>query len=269
MPSTPASPRRARPSCRSSNGSVRLHDALTGEVVLQVSTPSGGARDSDPARGGRDAVVYVRTEADGCTTSVLRAALDRGAGGTTVERAPLVRRLPRLSPSGQWLGWVEAACDGGPGTLLLRGPDARVRRIPLGTRAVSRLDVRDDGSAVLQLRGPDRVVDLPAGATALVPALPVPAGCTGTAAAAAPLAALVWERCGATATPVLHARGSRQVLGPAGPPVLESAVVEAPDGLLVLARTGAGAVVRLVGGRQVTVVDPCLRAPGCVTTLDW
>lgn len=252
------------------DGAVRLLDALDGRALLQVSDPEAGARDSDPSRGGRDAVVFVRTEADGCTSTVLRAALDRGAGGTTVERARLVRRLPRLSPSAQWLGWVEAPCTGGAGTLLLRGPDGRVRRLPLGTLAVSRLDVRDDGSAVLQLRGPDRVLDLPPGATALgAPLVPRP-GCRDTAASATAAAALVWERCGDTARPVLVGRdGVRVPAGEPGPPVLESAVVEAPDGPLLLARTTTGAVVRSVGGRLVPVLPPCLRRPGCVTALDW
>ena len=252
------------------DGTVRLHDALDGTMLLQVSSPEGAARDSDPSRGGRDAVVFVRTEADGCTSSVLRAALDRGAGGTTVQPAPLVRRLPRLSASAQWLGWVEAPCTGGDATLVLRGPDARVRRLPLGDLAVSRLEVRDDGGAVVQLRGPDRVLVLPAAATALPAPLAPPAGCRDTAASAAADAVLVWERCGSTARPVLVSRdGTRSPLGPPGPPILESAVVASGDGPLVLARTATGAVVRLVAGRLVPVLPACRAAPGCVTSLDW
>lgn len=250
-------------------GSVRLHDALSGEQLLQVSGPTAGARDSDPGRGGRDGVVFVRTEADGCTTTVLRAALDRGAGGTTVQRAALRRRLPRLSPSAQWLGWVEQPCGGGPGALVLRGPDARVRRVPVAAQDVDGLDVRDDGGAVVQLRSPDRAVVLAPGATALPAPLPVRAGCRATAAAAAGDAVLVWERCGPTATPVLLRGAARTVLGRPGRPVATSAVVVAPDGPLVLARTADGAVARLVAGRLVDVLAPCLRAPGCATSADW
>lgn len=258
------------------DGRVQLQDALSGAVLLPLSSPPPATYDHDPSRGGRDGVVFVRDEPDSCTTTVLRAALDGGPTGVLVPRRRLARRLPRLSPAGHVLGWVEAPCGRGPATLALRGPDGRERRLALGGLAVDGLDVRDDGSAVLQAARPARVLLLPPGARSLsaaLPALPAPRGCAYPAAAAVPDGATVlWRRCAGVLGAVAVLRrpdGAVRELGRSPRDVVSTSVVQAPDGPLVLARTDTGAVARLVAGRLVDVQGPCRDTSGCPSEADW
>ena len=177
-------------------GRVVLADAATGTTIQQLSEPAGGDVDSDPTRGATDGVVWVRTRADGCTSSLLRTGLAHGASGVTVDAKPLRRRLPALSDGGRTLGWVEADCAAGaPETVVVRGPDARFLTVATTSEPVTALDVRDDGAALVGLA--DRSYLLRPGTTTLAAAVPLqPAiGCAVVAPAWAGNAVTAWQRC--------------------------------------------------------------------------
>jgi hypothetical protein len=170
-------------------------DTLTGKQLRQLSYPQKGAVDSSPDRGGEDGVVWVRTQADGCTSSIIRVGLVRGPAGVTVDAKPLVRSLPALSDGGRSLAWVERPCEGGDWTVVVRGPDANFSTTATSTEPIMDLDVRDDGTALVRLF--EKVVVLPPGATtvqsgrALVPVQ----GCAFDAPTWNGDVAFIWQDC--------------------------------------------------------------------------
>jgi DNA-directed RNA polymerase specialized sigma24 family protein len=178
------------------DGRVVLADGRTGETIQQLSQPDGGDVDSDPARGAKDGVVWVRTRADGCTSSLLRTGLAGGASGITVDARPRRRRLPALSDGGRTLAWGEGECaPGPPDSIVVRGPDARFLTVAAAPDAVTALDVRDDGAALVGLA--DRSYLVQPGTTSVSDAIPLraAAGCAVVAPAWDGAVATAWQRC--------------------------------------------------------------------------
>jgi hypothetical protein len=169
-------------------------DALTGMQLRQLSYPSPGVVDGSPDRGGEDGVVWVRIQADNCTSSIVRAGLVRGPAGITVEAKPIGRSLPSLSAGGRSLGWVEQPCGGGDKTIVVRGPDAKFTTTAVSQEGINDLDVRDDGYAVVQLGF--RVLVLAPGTTDVSSGQALRAeGCTVAAPAWDGDTVVAWELC--------------------------------------------------------------------------
>lgn len=171
-------------------------DALTGKQLRQLSYPPAGVTDLDPDLGGEDGVVWVRLEADACTTSIIRVGLVRGPAGVTVGAKPIGRRLPSLSAGGRSLGWVERACGGNTDTVIVRGPDAKFSTTATAPDAVKDLDVRDDGYAVVwTVNG---VYIVPPGATAVTARMTLRSSCSLAAPAWDGTVVVAWQLCGAS-----------------------------------------------------------------------
>lgn len=240
-----------------SNGYVVLRDAVDGRQLRQLSYPPAGSVDNWPARGGTDAVVWVRTR--GCRSQVLRTGLAFGPSGVTAEgtNAMVISHLA-MSPGGATLAWVEEPCSGSsPGTaagqvLVVRGPDASEQRTVVAP--VGGLDVRDDGSVVLSTA--DGVSVLSRGATGPAQATPLAttSGCTLTAPAWLGVGVLAWESCptGVRAVRFASPAYSREAPGPVvATQVATTSVVDD----LVLVGLPAGAVARYADGQLQQV--PC------------
>jgi hypothetical protein len=176
-------------------GHVVVVDAGNGAQLRQLSYPPSGAIDSTPDRGGEDAVVWVRTQADGCTSSIIRASLGREPAGVTVDQRRVARTLPALSADGRTLAWVERPCGGGQRSLIVRDADAKVTTTALSTEPILDLDVRDDGWAVVSV--PGRSLLVPPGATLVDNATPLEAapGCVVTAPAWDATVVVAWQGC--------------------------------------------------------------------------
>ena len=177
-------------------GRVVVVDAVTGVRLRQLSYPPPDFADSDPARGGDDGVVWVRTSGNGCTSSIIRAGLARGPAGITVDAEDRARRLPSLSEGGRSLAWVERPCQEGTAeTVVVRGPDARLSTIVQAPEPVAGIDVRDDGTVLLGLA--NAVFVVPEGTSSLAGATQLVArpGCTVRAPAWDGDVPTAWERC--------------------------------------------------------------------------
>jgi hypothetical protein len=228
-------------------------DAVTGNQLRRLSSPPDGGIDGSPDRGGEDGVVWVRTEGDGCTSSILRVGLVRGPAGVTVDAKPIARSLPALSDGGRSLGWVERPCDGGPSTVVVRGPDAKFSTTATTDAVVADLDVRDDGTALLAAAG--RLVLLRSGAETVAGGvvLPVPPGCIGSAP--------VWD--GQVAVAFAHCTNGWRIVRftPAGRIASTHAIGKVSSPIVhascahhhLLVALGDGGIARLVGSAVVGV----------------
>jgi hypothetical protein len=176
-------------------GHVVVVDARSGTQLRQLSYPQGGAIDSAPDRGGEDAVVWVRTQPDGCTSSIVRASLGREPAGVTVDPKKAARVLPALSADGRTLAWVERPCGGGQRSLIVRNGDGKVTTTALSTEPILDLDVRNDGWAVVSV--PGRSLMVPPGSTLVDNATPLEAApnCTVTAPAWDGTVVVAWQGC--------------------------------------------------------------------------
>jgi hypothetical protein len=168
-------------------------DASSGAVLRQVSFPTP-AVDSAPDRGGEDEVAWVRTKTDGCTSAIIRAN-SQGKASTPVSFADRARRLPSLSADGGSLGWVDTACDGSQGLVIVRGPSGTVTTTATIAAAVSDLDVRADGTALVQVAGTVLVVAPGAAAVDEGRRLVPDSGCTLSAPAWDDQTPVAWEHC--------------------------------------------------------------------------
>ena len=231
------------------SGHVLLADALTGQTLRQLSYPPAGRIDSEPARGGADGVVWVRSGDGGCPSAILRTGLARGAASVAVASADRRRSLPALSRDGRSLAWLDTRC-GRPGPLTLRVLGHRSGVEVPGT--VTSLTVRDDGAVLASRRDGGYLV--PAGATSWRQAqrlAPEP-GCTVTAAAWDGADPVAWERCADGQRVNRYAAdGHLQFLGavPLEPAVRRTSVSAG----FVLADLGAAGPARLRDGRLVPV----------------
>jgi hypothetical protein len=264
-------------------GVVVLHDARDGRRLRQLSSPPEGARDAEPSRGG-DGTVFVRRRADPCRDELLRVSLGTGAAGITAPPDDARRRLPALSPDGRVLAWVEQPCSGGVEEIVVRGADARERRLPLTTERVDLTGVRslavtDDG-ALLLTRPAGGVSVLAADAKSVDTAAQVDTGteCPDTAPAWSGDDVVLWRGCGPQVGLLLAAPDyGYGLMSPSEPVagVLRSSVAQSSTGPQVLVGLGTddepGPVARLVDGRLVVVFanQGCRTGGPCLSHPSW
>jgi hypothetical protein len=172
-------------------------DALTGQRLRQLSFPPAGAVDTSPDLGGEDGVVWVRIQADACTSSIIRVGLVHGPAGVTVDAKPIGRQLPSLSSGGRSLGWVEQPCGGSAKTVIVRGPDAKFSTTATSSAGIHDLDVRDDGYAVVWAENGVYVVP-PGSPTVTSGTLLRSPRCTLAAPAWDKDVVIAWQLCGAS-----------------------------------------------------------------------
>lgn len=255
------------------DGHVVLLDAGSGQRLRQLSYPPAGVVDTDPARGGRDAVVFVRTRLASCETEVVRVGIARGPAGITVHRAALRRATPSVSRDGRWIAWSEAACDGSDPAVVVRGPDAQERRAA-GLRPLE-LEVDDTGRVLVVLE--DRTLVATPGASSLGPAVELrpAAGCRITSAALTDEEVLGFEECSGRVSAVRYdeegARSAVTGVLDGLEPVRRTSVVE---GLVLLWSGDAGPVQELRGKqlRTIRANEGCAsddRPAGCVAWPSW
>lgn len=266
-------------------GTVVLHDARTGARLRQLSYP-GEAVDSSPSRGG-DSAVFVRRVAGRCADVLVRVSLGNGAAGVTVTDTGVRREHPSLSPDGRTLAWVERPCDAAGGELVVRGPDARERRVPLVSErvdlsGVQDVGLRDDGALVVE-KADGGVAVLGPGATSVDTAVSLGGGigpCADTAVAWSGADLYLWRGCaGRRVGLLLEGPGFGNGLQSPSDPVaavLTTAVAQTETGPQVLVQLGdpdsPGPVVRVVDGRLVELYanQACdSGAPGCLTDPVW
>jgi hypothetical protein len=245
------------------DGHVISVDALTGQTLRQVSYPNG-LTDSGPDRGGDNEVVWVRRKADGCSSAIVRAG-PQGTAGFAVGFSPRARRLPSLSSEGSRLGWVDEACDGSHGLVIVRAPNGQESTTATVPTTVTDLDIRDDGTALVGLVSGDVWV-VPPAATAVSDGrrLAPDAGCFMGALAWDGQVPIGWEYCnGAWAlvrwTPAGVAAERRTPVSGMSP-----AAHTAVDAGKVLVMLADGVIGRIVDGRLVPV--PLLKT---LTDADW
>jgi hypothetical protein len=251
--STPGLPAAGAVFVATAQGHIVTVDALTGKQLRQLSFPTGGAVDSSPDRGGEDGVVWVRTQADSCTSSIIRAGLVRGPAGVTVDAKPIGRSLPALSTGGRSLAWVEQPCGGGAKTIVVRGPDARFSTTATTTENITDIDVRDDGWVVVQAGG--RGWLLPPGSTTLTGAktLVPPAGCVVEAPAWDGNDVIAWQGCpGGWALARWSQQGGAVPLGRLEPGMSAPLHTAVDIGEILVAMAG-NRVGRVSGGRVVDI----------------
>ncbi|MDT7545505.1 MAG: hypothetical protein QOE99_1615 [Actinomycetota bacterium] len=244
-------------------GHVVSVDATTGRTLRQVSYP-GTATDGMPDRGGDNEVVWVRRKADGCSSAIVRAGA-QGTAGFAVPFTPRAMRLPSLSAEGTRLGWVDEACDGSQALVIVSGPTGHVDMAATATGRVTDLDLRDDGTALVQEAG-GFVRVVPLGATAVADGLRlVPGvGCTLAAPAWDDQVAIAWEQCGTEwrlARFTAAGRLAERSAPVSGISSVAHTAVDAGQVLLVLAD---GSVARLVNG----ALEP-LPLAKTLSDVDW
>jgi hypothetical protein len=175
-------------------GHVVTVDALTGKQLRQVSFLTGVV-DSEPDRGGADGVVWVRTPAEGCRSSLIRVDRVGAPASVPVAEKAVRRTLPALSEGGRSLAWVERPCSGGVSTVAVRGPDGKAVTNAISTSPVEELDVRDDGWAVVQAGGHLRVLPPGTDDVSRVPFFTSRRDCVLVAPAWDGDAVLAWQGC--------------------------------------------------------------------------
>jgi hypothetical protein len=275
------------------DGHVALFDSTTGRQVRQLTYPPAGKADN-AATWSVGTLAWVRTATD----RECHNELDRLDGSATTTNATTVATstsvmygTPVLSPSADWLAWVEVPC-GSPGrapqvVITVQGTEARRITAPTGS-AVLLHDITDDGTLLLstndaQPSGPGTVGILSADATTLdgrtVPLHPA-SGCTLASGAAfdgsAPVA---FESCGNDVRLVRFtdkgARAGTDASFQAEPPTS----ISVRDGQVLVWLFGGdmvGPIARYDNGTTTTVVKNdgagCSSTgdlKGCVFAPDW
>lgn len=248
-------------------------ERVTGDARKQLTFPPAGATDTALAYAA-DRLVWVRSRGE-CDADLLQLV---DGTPTTLKAKTAGLRTPRLSPSGRTVAWVAQDCGDGPDQVHVQVGEARERVLAAGPegKAVSLLDVTDDGALLVRLTSADD----PTGSFLYVPAvadltegkeLAPASSCThhgaGTFTGSTPG---LWEECDGRSRYVSYSvSGAR---GQAGP------LVDATD--VRAAAERGGVQLLLVGNREggadvATYADPALTyqthcgSTDCTTAADW
>jgi hypothetical protein len=216
--------------------------------------------------------------------------LDNGKPSTVASSTSVRYGWPVLSPSADWLAWVETPCSGGgAGEVVITVGGTEARRIAVPSGSVATLhDITDDGTLLLttndaQASGPGTIGILPADATTLngrVLPLHAASGCNLASGAAfdggEPAA---FESCGEAVRLVRFTdKGARKGTDPsftAEPPTS----ISVRDGQVLVWVFGGdmvGSIARYDDGRTTTVIKNDSAScssnadlKGCVLSPDW
>jgi hypothetical protein len=270
------------------DGHVALFDSTSGKQVRQLTYPSSGKADT-AMTWSAGTLAWVRTSgASACVNELDR--LDNGTASTVATSTSVRYSTPVLSPSADWLAWVETPCSGGGAgevVITVGGTEARRIDVPSGS-VVSLHDVTDDGTLLLttndaQASGPGVIGILPADATTLngkVLPLHAASGCNLASGAAfdgsAPAA---FESCGEDVRLVRFTdKAARNGTDPSftGEPPTSISVRDGQVLVWMFGGDMVGSIARYDDGRTTTVIKndsaSCSSTgdlKGCVSSPDW
>jgi hypothetical protein len=270
------------------DGHISLFSSSTGDLVRQLTYPPTGRADTQPTWSA-GTLAWVRVSAaSACVYDLNR--LDNGTASTVASSTKVRYSTPVLSPSADWLAWVETPCNGGDGgevVITVGGTEARRMAVPTGS-TVTLQDVTDDGTLLLTTNdraasGPGVIGILPADATTLdskVVALHPASGCNLASGAAFDEAAPVaFESCDQNVRLVrFTATGARKATDPSFSGEPPTSVTVRDNQVLVWLFGGdmVGPIARYSDGHVTLIIKndsaECssnAELKGCISSPDW
>jgi hypothetical protein len=270
------------------DGHVSLFDSTTGALVRQLTYPPAGKSDTGPTWSA-GTLAWVRiSAASACVNALDR--LDNGTASTVASSTSVRYSSLVLSPSADWLAWVETPCNGGDGgelVITVNGTEARRIAVPTGS-VVALYDVTDEGTLLLSTNdraasGPGVIGILPADATTLdnkVLPLQAASGCNlASGAAFEGSEPVAFESCGENVRLVRFTdKGARKASDPSftGEPPTSVSVRDGQVLVWLFGGDMVGPVARYADGRVTIVIKndsaTCSSnadLKGCAFAPDW